>query len=349
MPIATAGTFLILAVFSVVRDDFAFVEPFAAMLVPMFLVYLLAPRANSILALCTVFVRMILVGFILTFVYRIEGFFTAETRVEILYEIIGYAGAIFVYWKFLREGEKEELRGRQAANKNWLADKTAPRGRIEKLVHDAIRDDGFIVKNLEERREDDVVAIISLVPAYQTINSWRNMRTLKSFVETTNVDVIAFELGTFGLYRALMDVGAEIDAIIQKMKNSGLSDEDIEVEFYEAEEHGTPLLDDPTGTLNGAVIMLRKIFRLEYELENDEVQSLWGSRVQEYGGPESTAHENLALHLARSSGAKNFQEKLDPDKIDGKTHVAMMLEVASYRRRVIPALLESVKNLNSVS
>lgn len=107
LPVATAGTFLILVVFSVVRYDFAFAEPFAAMLVPMFLVYLLAPRANSILALCTVFVRMVLVGVMLTFVYRVEGFFTAETRMEILYEIIGYAGAIFVYWKFLREGEKQ--------------------------------------------------------------------------------------------------------------------------------------------------------------------------------------------------------------------------------------------------
>ncbi len=107
LPVATAGTFLILVVFSVVRDDFAFAEPFAAMLVPMFLVYLLAPRANSILALCTVFVRMVLVAVMLLFVYRVEGYLTAETRWEILYEVIGYAGAILVYWKFLREGEKQ--------------------------------------------------------------------------------------------------------------------------------------------------------------------------------------------------------------------------------------------------
>ena len=107
MPVATAGTFLILVVFSVVRDDFDFAEPFAAMLVPMFLVYLLAPRANSILALCTIFVRMFLVGVMLLFVYRVEGYFTSETKLEILYEVIGYAGAIFVYWKFLREDEKQ--------------------------------------------------------------------------------------------------------------------------------------------------------------------------------------------------------------------------------------------------
>ena len=107
LPVATAGTVLILAVFSIVRDDFAFAEPFAAMLVPMFLVYSLAPRANGILALCTVFVRMILVGVMLLFVYRVEGYFTAETRWEILYEVIGYAGVIFVYWKFLREGKKQ--------------------------------------------------------------------------------------------------------------------------------------------------------------------------------------------------------------------------------------------------
>ena len=108
LPVATAGTFLVLVVFSVVRRDFAFAGPFAAMLVPMFLVYSLAPRANGILALCTVFVRIVLVAVMLWFVYRVEGYFTVETRWEILYEVIGYAGAIFVYWKFLREGESSK-------------------------------------------------------------------------------------------------------------------------------------------------------------------------------------------------------------------------------------------------
>jgi len=102
LPLATLGTFLILVVFSVVRaGEFDFVKPFISMLVPLFLVYLLAPRANSVLALCTVFVRMIFVGGMLAFVYSQEGHFTRQTQVEILYEIIGYAGIFFVYWKFL--------------------------------------------------------------------------------------------------------------------------------------------------------------------------------------------------------------------------------------------------------
>lgn len=106
LPVAAAGTILNMLLLSVVRDDFAFTQPFMAMLVPMILVHFLAPRAKSILALCTVFFRMAIVTVMLLLVYRIEGYFTTETLWETFYEVIGYVGVIFIYWKVLRESEK---------------------------------------------------------------------------------------------------------------------------------------------------------------------------------------------------------------------------------------------------
>ncbi|MBA3015204.1 MAG: hypothetical protein KKD63_05855 [Proteobacteria bacterium] len=104
VPLSALGSLVGVIFYAIFRaDDFAFVKPVFAMLITMFVVYSLAPRAKKQLALASLIIRMIVVAVMMRLVWVVEGYFEAQSLWEIGYELAGYIISFLVWWNFMKK------------------------------------------------------------------------------------------------------------------------------------------------------------------------------------------------------------------------------------------------------
>jgi|SaaInlV_150m_DNA_6_1039752.scaffolds.fasta_scaffold78301_1 hypothetical protein len=104
-PVTATLSLLALILYTYLRqDEFEFIQPAFVMLIPMYIVYLFAPRAKKWWALSAVLLRMAFMSVIVVSVEFIGGPEADDyAQWEPSYEILGYIVSLVVWYFFMHK------------------------------------------------------------------------------------------------------------------------------------------------------------------------------------------------------------------------------------------------------